>query len=104
MTDKVNVIMTPSVDLDGVSRVYQEFMQDVAGLYEVPVAMLLGRASDGGEDVRAYYDHVERQISECLFEPFERALENIKVLAMRRRLYASRRLKPGRHRGRRVKE
>jgi hypothetical protein len=100
--------MTPSIDPDGVSDTYQKFMQDMSGAFQTPVSYLFGHqgphASDGGEDMQAYYDHVEQQMSEHLFEPFERALVSIKARFMRRRLCASRRLKPGRHRGRRLKE
>ena len=85
----------------GLVDTYQTFMQDVAGLYEIPVAMLYGNsphASDGGGEMQVYYDHVDRQMRERLFCPFERALANIKAHAMRRGLYASRALKPGRNR------
>lgn len=108
--DKVVVrsVNTPSASFDGLSDTYQKFMQDVSGVFQIPVSTLYGsigpHASDGGEDMLSYYAHVERQMCECLFEPFERAWLNIKARAMRRGLYASRSLKPGRHRGRRVKE
>jgi hypothetical protein len=91
---------------DGLSGVYQDFMRDIAGACAVPLSRLTGRATVteyGTELFAAMYAEACRKAQDRAFAPLRRHLEWFECRRRRAGLYASRRVKPWKHKGRRMK-
>ena len=103
---KVEMVLPQLTAFDGLTEKYNEFMQDIAGVMRIPVRLLTGTrgatyATECALDAQVYQRMIVSMLDRS-FAPLRRHLAWVHSRVNRAMLYKSRRVKPWKHKGRRM--